>query len=124
MKMLNKLVLLAVASLLFVACGSSSPEAVFQKYIDAAKVVDFKTAKECLSKSLDQEFDDMISSIGAEEKEELKKENANMNIRILNSEIDGDNAIVHFEEAHGDHFHKRQVSLKKEDGEWKMAEIY
>lgn len=124
MKTLKIFVLALCATFLLSACGESSPESVVSKYFEAAKVVDLEAAKGCLIKSLAQEFDNMTKSIDAEEKEELKKENANMQIKILSSEIDGENAIVFFEEAHGDHFHKRQIPLKKEDGDWKIAVIY
>lgn len=124
MKILKNLALVLCAMFLLSACGEKSPESVVLKYFEAAKVVDLKTAKECLVKSLAQEFDDMTKSIDADEMEEMKKENANIQVKILSSEIDGENAIVYFEEAHGDHFHKQQVSLKKEDGEWKIDVIY
>ena len=126
MKTLRNVSLTLFTILLLAACGggASSPESVVEKYLEAAKVVDLEAAKKCLAKSLAQEFDDITKLMSEEEIEELKAENANLKVANIRSEIDGDNATVYFDEAHGDHSHTRQIPMVKEDGEWKMAAIY
>jgi hypothetical protein len=124
MKMLKNLSLVLFVSLLLAACGGSSPEAVILKYFESAKSVDFKAAKECLSDSLAQKFDAITKAIDESQIKELKEENATLSIKILRSEIGGENATVYFEETHGDHSHEKSVPLKKENGEWKIAVIY
>lgn len=124
MKTLRTLSLALVAALLLAACGGSSPEAVVSKYFKAAKAVDFKEAKECLSDSLTQEFDEITKTITEDDIKDLKEENATLNIKVLRTEVDGENATVYFEEAHGDHTHEKKIPLKKENGEWKITVIY
>ncbi len=125
MKTLRNLSLVLFVALLFTACGGgSSPESVVSKYFEAAKTVDLKAAKNCLTKSLAQEFDDMTKSLTEDDIKELKEENTSLSIKITRSEIDGENAVVYFDEAHGDHSHEKSIPLVKEGGEWKISVIY
>ncbi|MDR0660908.1 MAG: DUF4878 domain-containing protein [Prevotellaceae bacterium] len=124
MRTLKTLALVIAASLLLFACGGSSPESVVSKYLDAVKAVDLKAAKECLSKPLAVEFEEMTRDFSEDEIKELKEENANMNVKVVRSEIDGETAVVYLEEAHSDHSHERKIPLIKEDGQWKMNIIY
>ena len=123
MKILRNLLFITFFSLILTSCGGNAPEAIVEKYIKALRNVDFKAAKECLTKSLAQEFEEMIKDIDEDEIKDLKKENANLNIKITRSEINGESAVVYFEEEHGDHSHERQIPLKKEEGEWKISNI-
>ncbi len=123
MKTLRIVILSLCAAFLLAACGSNTPEAVFEKYVDAAKAVDFDAAKKCISKSLFQEFDEMMKTTTEDDIKEMKKENESMVIKVIRSEINGDNAIVYYEEGHGDHSHENQVPLVKEDGEWKITHL-
>ncbi len=55
---------------------------------------------------------------------ELKEKNKDLEVKIIRSEINGDNAVVYFEEV-GDNQPRdeRHIPFVKEDGEWKMAVI-
>ncbi len=123
MKTLRIVILSLCAAFLLTACGSNTPEAVFEKYIDAAKAVDFDAAKKCLSKSLLQEFDKMVKTITEDDIKEMKEENESMVIKVIRSEINGDNAVVYFEEVGDNQPRERHIPFVKEDGEWKMAVI-
>ena len=124
MKVLSKLLLIISASFLLFACGgsSSTPETVAEKYFEAVKNVDFDGIRSCLTKAAVVEFDSGIASLSDEDIKLIKEQSAGgEEIKILRSEINGDNAIVYFEQAHGDHSHEYPISLVKESGEWKIA---
>ena len=123
--MISKIFLIVSASFLLFACGgnSSTPEAVAEKYFEAIKNVDFDGIRSCLAKAAVAEFDSGIASLSDEDIQLIKEQSAGgEEIKILRSEINGDNAIVYFEQAHGDHSHEYPISLKKENGEWKIAD--
>ena len=125
MKVLSKLLLIISVSFLLFTCGgsSSTPETVVEKYFEAVKNVDFDGIRSCLTKDAVVEFDSGIASLSDEDIKLIKEQNAGSeNVKILRSEINGDNAIVYFEQAHGDHSHEYPISLKKENGKWKIAD--
>ena len=125
MKALSKLLLIISASFLLFACSgsSSTPEAVAEKYFEAVKNVDFDGIRSCLTKDAVVEFDREIASLTDEDINQIKAQNSGSdNVKILRSEINGYNAIVYFEQAHGDHSHEYPISLVKENGEWKIAD--
>ena len=125
MRTLKKLLLTVSASLLFFACsgGTSTPEAVAEKYFEAVKNVDFDGIRSCLSKDALVGFDREVASFTEEDIQQIKEQSAaSEKIKVLRSEINGDNAIVYFEQMHGDHSHEYPLPLVKENGEWKIAD--
>lgn len=124
MKTLKKLSLVLTALFLLVACGGGSPEAVVEKYFKAAQNVDFKSAKECLAKDIAAMFDEEIGELDEDDIKELKEKNADIKVKIIRSVVDGETAIVYFEETHGDHSHEKSLPLVKEDGKWKISILY
>ena len=125
MRVLRMLLLTVSVSLLLFACGggSSTPEVVAEKYFEAVKNVDFDGIRSCLSKDAIVGFDRGIASLGDEDIKQIKEQSATgEEIKVLRSEINGDNAIVYFEQTHGDHSHEYQIPLVKENGEWKITD--
>ncbi len=104
MKKLSILLLsLAVA---FLAGCSKSPTSVVKDFANSVKKLDINSAKKCLPKETEKAIDEGIKLFN----EKFKT------IKYVEEKIDGDKATV-VAEIDGK---KVNVSLKKEDGKWKI----
>ena len=117
--------ILVIASLLLIAaCGSkaSGPEKTAQAFLDALENYDFTTAKSLAteeSQGLLTMAEGFIGQMSDTDKEELDKKG----YKIIKTEIEGETAVVTFEEWDVNDPETKKTNtldLVKVDGDWKV----
>ena len=124
MKILRNIIFAFLAVFTLLACSGENPESVVQKYVKAGKNADFKTAQECCTKGIAAEFEQMASTFDEDDIKELKERNAKIVVRVISTEIDGDVATVYIEEDNDGSVRNKEITLWKEDGKWKITDLY
>ncbi len=109
------LVLVSFTALLLAGCGPS-PSSVVQDFFDAANEGDWETAQ-ALSTGEANTIIGMAAGLAGDEK---PKPEDKMEIEIVSEEVDGDTANVVVKNEDGK---EATVSLRKVDGEWKIATL-
>ncbi len=121
MKRLILAILVIVVLLAVSACGKK-PETTARAFLDAVAEHDFAKAKELATED-SQALLSMAESFVNEMSDEQKTEMEKKEYAITKTEIDGDNAIVTFEEwelSKPDQKKTNTLNLVKIDGDWKV----
>lgn len=114
--------LLVLTALLVLAACGSKPETTAKAFLSALEKMDFEAAKKHATKdsqellTMAQSF---VSSMPAEKKGDIEKKKFN----ITGTKIDGDTAVVTFEEWEEktpDAKKTNELKMVKEDGKWKV----
>lgn len=112
-----------VLSILFAlsACGNKA-EKVAQNFFKALEKQDFTTAKQYASKQSQELLtfaEGFVKSMSEAQKEEMQS----MKYKILETKVDGETAIITYEQWENTDPGKKEtktMNMIKEDGEWKV----
>jgi len=115
------IVALIVIAILFAACGKK-PQPVAQKFFAAIEKQDFEGAKQYATKDSEKLLDfikAMYDKMKPEQKEEMDKKT----FKVSNVTVQGDTAIVNYQEISSDdpgNPASKQLKMVKENGDWKV----
>jgi len=134
MKLVKKIIFVIVIGLLIIACGGASPVNpldVVKKYMDAEMSADFAAIKECVTKDLIPDVDELIAefeTMTSEWKESRKQFVDQMKFDIDKAYIaytseDGNSTIVMVKIDFIEKSRYENISLIKEDGSWKIVNM-
>ena len=129
MRLLKSLTLVVAVALMVTACGGGggeTPSTVAKKCIEATMEFDFVKAKQYVSKEYQAATDKLIDKFNKPElKEWIEQTRSAMKdtpIEVINEKIDGNNATVTVKFSIMGRENKKDISLIKEDGSWKINE--
>lgn len=115
------LVFIGLALLALAAC-SNQPEKVAKEFFNAMEKRDFAAAKKLCTEDGVQLIE-ILESFANRMSEEQLKEELNTRYKVLSSTIEGNKAIVKYEEWDAqspDEVSSRELALLKVDGKWKV----
>ncbi|MGF1485351.1 MAG: DUF4878 domain-containing protein [Opitutales bacterium] len=109
--------LLTLSTLLFAACGGSSPSDTVEAFFDAGNEGDFTKAQELCTGQAAQLMGLAVSMMGDEKPEPDDK----ADIEIVSEEVDGDTATVTIKDKKDGK--EAEIGLQKVDGKWKISTL-
>ena len=119
MKKLSTILVIVIVLLTLTACGNK-PEKTATAFLSAVQAKDFEKAKEYTTDE-GKELLTMAATMTASMDEQ---EDENITFNIIETVVEGDSAVVKYEEIDGDNpdsKKEQELQMVKVDGDWKVA---